>query len=265
MLFGAIFVAVGYYFYLTTRPSYEGQLTAERLDPNQSIRVELRGTTFSIDQQVFSQIINELRERPSTVRSNLVELQFQSGAEGISIGLRPGYAADLVRVPVMQHQDVAAFYQDHQSQLEDDRLAEMQAGLVSLCEDWAVAPEGEKNERLPKYRHAVVYNSFVRGLGRIVYADVNNHIYPCVHEDAQGTLYFLIPSGTNSFHIRERIDLPECPVFPSTLDLAVTLQRPTLEPAEIVPAASSMSDESTPLDEANVEDTPPVADDAANK
>ncbi|WP_417850797.1 hypothetical protein [Thalassoglobus sp.] len=245
ILFGSVFVIVGFWFYMSSQPSYEGLLEGERLNPNQSIRLEIKGTDFSIDQNVFSQIVDEVRKRPSAVRSNLVNLQFSAGSKGLEISLRPGSEADLVKVPILQLEAVDQYYQNHLDTLEDARLDELKAGLISLSKDWAAAPEGEKNSTLPNYRNAVVYNSFVKGLGRICYASVGNAMYPCVHENSEGDLYFLVPVGTKEFWIKERSELPETPFFPSSFLVHVQVARPQLEEAELVPVENVSENDTT--------------------
>lgn len=251
LVFGGIFVAIAFIYYNRTKPSYVGELTAEKLNPNQSIQIELEGEAFNIDQKVFSQIVDELRKSPSAVHSNLVYLKFAAGANGMEMSLRPGVQADLVKVPVTNIDTIAKFYKEEFDTLDDARLAEIQAGLLSLAEEWVRASEGSKNETLPNYRNSVAYNAFVKGLGRIVYAQVDNAIYPCVHEDGTGSLYFLVPIGTEEFTIRERSELDETPVFPSELSIQVTIERPKLGTSELVPVEPDA--ESIPIAEPDSE------------
>lgn len=254
LLFGGLFVAIGLTYYYWTRPSYLGTLEGERQNPNQSIQIELDGSAFNIDNKIFSQIVEELRRSPSAVRSNLVNLRFRAGAEGIEVALRPGSAAELIKVPVGDLKPVAEYYRDHFDELDDARINELQAALIELCTEWASAPEEEKNETLPEYRNSVFYNAFVKGLGRVCYALVDNAIYPCIHEDAQGALYFLVPMGTKSFVIKEREELEVTPVFPSEFEIQVTVGYPQLPDPKMIPAEAE--DTSIPLDEAEPDVSP---------
>lgn len=249
--FGGIIVLIVFSYYNSTKPSYLGELTAEKLNPNQSIQIELEGESFNIDQKIFSQIVDELRKSPSAVHSNLVHLKFAAGANGMEMALRPGVQADLVKVPVTDIATIAKFYKEEFDTLDDARLAEIQEGLLSLAEEWVLASEGSKNETLPNYRNSVAYNAFVKGLGRIVYARVGNAIYPCVHEDGTGSLYFLVPTGTEEFTIRERNELDETPVFPSELSIQVTIERPKLATPELIPVEPDA--ESMPIDDPDSE------------
>lgn len=235
LLFGGLLVGIAFFYMQETKPKFEGTLAGERLDPNQSIRIQLEGSTFNIDQKVFDQIVEELRLNPSTVRSSLVTLKFAAGAEGMELALRPGIDADLVKVPVQDIKTVAQFYKANYEKLDDARIDEIQKGLSLLAIDWGAANEDEKLKTLPDYRNSVAYNAFVRGLGRICYARVGKAIYPCVHEDRSGALYFLVPIGTDSFVIRERTKLEDGPYFQSELAITVTLKGPKIAEPEMIP------------------------------
>lgn len=260
VIFGGILVAIGLFYYNSTKPSYEGTLAAERINPNQSIQIELEGEAFNIDQQVFSQIVDELRKSPSSIRSNLVNLTFAAGANGIEMTLRPGIQAELVKVPVTNMKSVEDFYQIHFDELDDARLDEIQRGLKSLAEEWVLASEGAKNETLPNYRNSVAYNAFVKGLGRIVFAQIGKAMYPCVHEDGSGALYFLVPIGTETFTIRERSELDETPVFPSEFNIQATIERPKLATPEMVPVEPEAGTEIETQAEPIPYEAPPGAD-----
>lgn len=246
VFFGGLLALAGFFYYWSTLPSYEGTLEATRQNSSQSIQVELLGASFKIDEKIFSQIVDELRDHPSEVHSKLVNLSFRAGADGLEISLRPGSEAELVTVPISQLKPVQKFYDAHFNELNDYRIEEMQAGLVSLSRDWVNASEGEKNSTLPDYRNSVVYNAFVKGLGRICYANVEGAIYPCVHEDGDGALYFLVPVGTESFTIKERNELEETPFFPSKFEVQVNVARPSMANAELVPIESEPMPEEEP-------------------
>lgn len=224
VIFGGILVGIAVAYLNWNQVSFSGELPGERMNPNQSIHIELVGKSFNIDQSIFSQIVDEVRERPSAVHSNLVNLRFAGGANGLAIALRPGSASVLVKVSLNDHKPIAKFYKDHFDELDDARIKELQQGLISLARDWTQAPEGTKNETLPNYRNSVVYNSFVKGLGRVCHARIGNVMYPCIHEDHSGALYFLVPIGTTNFEIRERTDLEQAAVLPADFLIKVTVQ-----------------------------------------
>ena len=243
LLCGGLLIMIGLIYYLSTLPSYITQATAQRMDPHRSIHVTISPNDYRLDEETFSKIVEEFRERPGIVRSNLVNLTFQADAGGLGVSLSPGPDADLVQVLTLENPDIKEYYINHADELDEARLAEIKRGLISLCNDWANAPEDRKNETLPEYRSTVVYNAFVKGLGRLCHAVVDGNAYPCVHENSKGEFYFLVPTGCESFTIRERGELPEAPFFPSEFKILVSIPTQTAEAVIIEEDPNSESPE----------------------
>ena len=160
---------------------------------------------------------------------------FEPAQRVIAIFLRAGPDAEIVQVPIQSIETVTRYYRDHAEELDDARIREIQQGLSALLQDWD-HPSLRQQSTLQKYRESVVENAFVRGLGRISYARVGNEIYPCVHEDREGALSFLVPRGIERFQIRERKDLPETPFFPSQFQIQVRVAQ------DAAPSSESIND-----------------------
>jgi hypothetical protein len=268
LLFGGLLIGIGMAYLYWSQPSYEAAVTGTRMSPDGMLTTTVQGRRFDIPQEVFDELVDELRQNMSDLYSNLVQLQFRGGPRGLEIGLRPGVDADLVKVPVLSVPSVSRYYEEQYNAWDEARLAEMQRALSSLCQDWVQASEQRKTATLPEYRHELAYNAFVFGLGRICEAVIDNARYPCVHEDARGFLYFLVPTGTERFVIRERADLRERegPFFPSRF--AITVQVQTEEPkpapkpdAELIPYEPIDDPDGETAEDAPDEETAPKPDD----
>jgi len=87
-------------------------------------------------------------------------------------------------------------------------------------------------EGLAAFRNSVGLTSLIRGFGRQVQAVIGRQVYPCVHEDAAGYLYFSLPLETKEFEItaRERKGkaTPDDPAFPGRYQVAVPPQPVTV-------------------------------------
>lgn len=257
VLFGGLLVLIGLIYYLNTLPSYIAEAVAERTDPNRSIRVTIEADDYGIPKEKLAAIVDEFRDRPADIRSNLVNLTFQADANGLGVSLSPGVDADLVKVNFLENEAIKDYYLNRSDELDRARLNEITHGLASLCDDWAAAPEGRKNDTLPEYRYSVVYNVFVKGLGRLCQAVVDGSAYPCVHENSNGEFYFLVPAGSQNFTIQERARLPESPFFPSEFRVDVKIpvksaestfieQDVEKEPAEPAPSETEGSEITQP-------------------
>lgn len=251
LLFGGLLIGIGWVYLSWSRPAYEATVSGTRLDSSEMRTRTIQGSRFDIPQETFNRLVDDLRQNLSDVYSNLVQLQFRGGPGGLEIGLRPGVDADLVKVPVLSVPSVHQYYEEQYGAWDDARLAEMQRALASLCNDWVTAPEERKSVTLQEYRYELAYNAFVFGLGRICEAVIANVRYPCVHEDAQGFLYFLVPTGTEQFVIRERRDLLEQhgPFFPTKFEITVQVHAEPSEETKPVQQPASDPIPSEPIDD----------------
>jgi len=235
VVFGSIFVGLFFAYLKWSAPKFTGELTGEVLNPDQSISATIRGRDHAVPEKAFRNLINDLKDHPSAIRSNLVNVRFDGVSSDLKVSLRPGIDSDLVRVPVTELKSVSEYYYDHSGKIDESRRSDLQLALIELCDDWVHAEEGEKLRTLPEYRDSIGYNSFVKGLGHISEAIVDGMRYPCVHEDSAGSLTFLVPVGTKKFIIKQRTDQKLSSFFPSKFEIKVSIPDPDaapLKPAE---------------------------------
>ncbi|MCA8998543.1 MAG: hypothetical protein KDA80_16205 [Planctomycetaceae bacterium] len=278
-VFFAIFILIGAGYWWVNQPKFSGRITGQQLSANQYIQIDLNTKKFAVPQNTFSQLVQEFQDRPADLRSNLVNLRLTGGPEGVTITLRPGSESDLVKVPVFELDALAKLYRDHFNEWDDRRLEEMQRSLNDMAENWLPLEESDKSKLLPEYREEVIYNAFVHGLGRlceaIVYTGDTPVSYPCVHEDSEGNLYFLVPMKTREFDIRERNRPAEKNVLPASFKIRV-LVKPSTEttlqheqsrergevetPVEVIPFDKSSADETSALPDSAppANESPPI-------
>lgn len=216
-LFGSVLVIAFIGYRIWTGPTYEGELVGQRMDPDAVIVTELRGPAVDAPPAIFKEIVQELRESPSAIRSNLVRINLIGQDNSIKFMLRPGLEADFIQVPLGEMRDVAYYYREHLDELEGVRQKEARQAMERLVKNRG--PEGEL-PNLADFRYELVFNTFVKGLGRQVEAVVDNVRYPCVLEESDLTLGFLVPIGTTSFIIRERMDV-DSEFFPAHFEVQV--------------------------------------------
>src|SRR4029077_15922735 len=88
-------------------------------------------------------------------------------------------------------------------------------------------PQGKREvSGLAEFRNSVGLASLVRGFGFHVQAVIGRDVYPCVHEDDEGRLYFSLPLETHEFEIIGCGNLtrgsPDNPPFPGRYKVSVT-------------------------------------------
>ncbi len=99
-------------------------------------------------------------------------------------------------------------------------------------------------------------NSLVRGLGRHVLAGSDQKLYPCIFEDKEGKLYFVVPIGTRDLVVTEKTFEGQPRVLPSGFRLDVSVAPPAAGVTPIAPAAEPAP--TTPVEIKDDESQKPV-------
>ncbi len=226
--FGLMLGAAGY-FYWFYGPRLEGHLVAARMN-SETAKLEQRLQSSGLElSDDFIQAVNQnLKAVPRRVQSDLMEMLFYGPQKGgLNIRLKPGAKTELVRVDLTGDPALMEYISKKGVELDQPRLAEFQNELKQFYIDWHQFVEtGEAMPDLLNYRNKVGLNSMMGGLGYHIEARVNNKIYPCVHDDFQGGLYFLVPKGTLQFNILGRKLENGWTPFPGKYVVQVTQQYP---------------------------------------
>jgi hypothetical protein len=258
LLLGGILVAVagGYWWY--SRDTMTGPLTGERLPLDTTLQGKLRADLAGASRDAYLAVVQGLRISPAVVKSELLQVEFHGGTQGLQTLLSAGPKAELVRVPVRQNKLVDQLNEQHAAELNAARDAEMAEAAARFIADWQNATnDGMMLGNTLEFRDSLGLNSLRGGLGYHSAALVGNKYYPCVHEDEEGRLYFAVPRGTTSFVVTERLLEGQDSVFPGEyrFDITVVDPAPVSEPAE--PEAVEPPDETAPVEDAGTPEMSP--------
>lgn len=204
--FGLMLGAAGY-FYWTYGPRLEGNLVAARLSSEDaSLEQLLKTSDLGLSEEVVQAVNESFKTTSRRVQSDLMEMVFFGPEQGgLKVRLKPGAKTELVRVDLTGDPALLEYIKQHGTELDQPRYAELQSQLKAFYTDWYhFLQEGGPMPDLINYRNMIGLNSLLGGLGYHMEANVNNRIHPCVHEDNDGGLYFLVPKGTLQFEIQGR-------------------------------------------------------------
>ncbi|WP_417375510.1 hypothetical protein [Gimesia maris] len=225
LFFFAVMVGVAGYFYWNFGLRLEGNLVAARIS-SEAAKVEqrLNPANAGVSEDMIKAVNQNLLETPRRVQSDLMDVLFY-GLEkgGLEVRLKPGAKTELVRVDLTGDPALMDYISKQGAQLDQPRTAELQSSLKKFYTDWNafLQTQGVMPDLL-HYRNTVCLNSMLGGLGYFMEARVNNKIYPCVHEDFKGGLYFLVPKGTLQFNILGREMENGWKTFPGKYEVQVT-------------------------------------------
>ncbi len=160
-----------------------------------------------------------LQAEPLRTVSPLLTLEFNGVSGGIGIVIRPTDKSSFYRVDPNRDQRLARYIEKEKGRLQaaiDGDLSQSVPEFVDALENRS--PNGHELAGLAEYRNSVGLASLVRGFGYAIQAQIGKQAFPCVHEDAEGRLYFALPIETREFELVGRPPLPKAPatalVFP---------------------------------------------------
>ncbi|MEZ5943474.1 MAG: hypothetical protein R3C18_18930 [Planctomycetaceae bacterium] len=227
LLFGGIFLLVGAGYWYFSLPSYKGELEGTVIDSGYALSVTLDGVSSGAPREEHLAWTRRLFQTPVMLTDNekfLGVRYLSKDGQHLTVLLEPGAKTELVQVPITSLKAVARYYDLHENDMLEARNEELAEALTDISLAWAeVAETTQQLDSLAKYTERLAYNAHVMGLGHVCEAEVGKEIYPCVGEDAQQHLIFLVPKGTNYFVVRER---KETRVFPARLHVEVKVVRP---------------------------------------
>lgn len=224
MTFGALLVALaaGYWWY--QRDTMTGPMTGERLPVGTTLTGRIPAALSGTSRDEYLDAARGLEADPAIISTDLLQVEFRGGPYGLETWLWAAPEADLVRVPVRRNKLVAQFHSQHAGDLSAPRDAELAAAAAKFLSDWQNATrDGMQLGNTLEFRDSLGLNSLRGALGYHSAALVGKKYYPCVHEDEEGWLYFVVPRGTTSFVVTERPLEGRESVFPDEYRFDVTV------------------------------------------
>lgn len=249
----AVVVGAAGAYWWSQRETMTGELAGERMPPDKAIVGTIRRDDVDAPPPLVASLLRGLQEEPLGTRTDLMFVQFTSSADGIVVTLAPGVEAELVRVNVRSKPAVSAFRTRAAEKLDAPRKAELAEATRHFARDWEnAASSGMKLGNLMTYRSSMGLNSLLGGLGYHSTALVGNTVYPCVHEDGEGWLCFLVPRGTRQFVVTERKSEQRPSVFPQ--EYRFTVNVPAAAAGKSSTAAKPKESAKVPGEEARPDD-----------
>lgn len=231
ILFLGMMLGIAVYFYMIYGPNLEGHLVAARFE-NENIQLEepLNAKATGLSDEQIAAVNQNFHKSTRRVQSDLMDVVFAGTEEGaLKVLLKAGADTELVRVDLTGDPALMDYIKKNAANLDEARLKELNLYLKQFYDEWYPFVEtGGVMPDLLIYRNHVALNSLLGGFGYHVEARVNHKIYPCVHEDTQGGLYFLVPRGTLRFEIVGRKMDNGWTKFPGKYEVQVTQEYPSL-------------------------------------
>jgi len=243
LILGGILISAGVVYWWAHRDTMSGELAGELLDRDHTLAAVVPTAQIDVPDAELRATLDSIRETPVTITSELMYVELRGDPRGIRVLLEPGPEASLVRADLRPNRLLAKYYADHAGDLDTARRETLQAGAKQFVEDWQnTSASGMLLGNTVAYRDSLGLNSLLKGLGFHVGAVVGGTMYPCVHEDDEGRLYFIVPRETSRFEITPRpTGGPDR--LPKEFHFTITVARP--QPPQQSPAVGE-GDDSAP-------------------
>ena len=218
-------IGVAGWIYLKNRPVYSGAIAGARIPTTTTpLAVAVPWATIGIDQQTQMQVIEYFKRHKSSIISNMLTIEVGASTQGLEIRFLPTPEAALVSVDPRLIPDLKQLITQNEVAWNAHRLRVLVEFSKELCVSVAKAQqEGTRVENLSSYRDVVAINALVRGLGRYSQAVTNNTVYPCVFEDKEGKLYFVVPAKATELSIVEKSFENQNRMLPSQYRIQATI------------------------------------------
>jgi len=192
------------------RPPGEAGLLSGKLAGQTLATVELPVAVLScadsrLPARQVEGILEELGRQGIDLKGDLMEVQILGSKAGLTFAVQRGRRTEWYRVDPGSHRGLTSYLAGHRDDLNASRLREATTARDDFFEARLRIEATQAGEiDLGEYRDRLALPALTRGLGYHVAAKVDNTLYRCVQETADGRLYFLLPQGVQEFQLTGR-------------------------------------------------------------
>ena len=200
-----------------------GELTAEAADELELPPLLIEKWSIQQPPDEVQTLLSELEKSPVPLLSSLMQVQLRGSSRGILVHLDKGESARFYRVEVGGNPPLTKFIAKHAADFEQQRVKEVERAATQFAIEYrkVIAKKAEQSS-LTGFRNSMALPALVRGMGHQVVATHGRTIYPCVYEDREGGLYFLLPPDAKAFEISGRKHADGSVPFPAIYKVTVT-------------------------------------------
>jgi hypothetical protein len=177
----------------------------------------------------WAAIKKSLQQAPADLRSPQMNILLEHSPRGIKIGLTPGRNSELVSVAFGAIPELVEASSATNTTLREPRRKALAESLGQMSAQIQAATAAGRPVDLSAFGNSVGVTGLGGPLGFACHAVIDRSAYPCVFEDREGKLYFLVPVGSTEFVIRPREAGNVAQVLPPRLQVRVTVSRANVE------------------------------------
>jgi len=215
-------VAGGFFWQQFQAEQLGGELIAETAETLELVPGVVEKSSLRRPSDDVKAALSNLEKTPVPLLSGLMQVQLRGSSKGVLVYLNAGPQSRFYRIAVRGNEPLTKYYSQQAAGLEEQRLNDLeQAGTAFVGEYLKVIAKQAEQSSITGFRNSLALPALVRGLGHQLVATYGQTIYPCVYEDHEGALYFLLPPDAKEFEIAGRKHADGSVVFPATYKVKV--------------------------------------------
>jgi hypothetical protein len=197
-------IAAGYVVYLQVfNGKFTGDLHGTAIEEVKLPPATVPKATLTLVSSALDPLLTDLETQPVPLVSDLMEVHIGGSKDGLTITVGHGPHTRWYRVDAKSHPQLAEFTAKNEKSWSAARTKKLDQAANQFIRDYQKVRTKEADSSvMPPYRDSLALTALVKGLGDHVVAVVGRTVYPCVYEQADGSLYFLLPAKLKSFTLQ---------------------------------------------------------------
>ena len=232
-------------------PDLSGELFARKMNEQSLPGVTINWSETGLTPEDVDVLREHLRTNPETFNSQVMTCRFIGADDGIEVQLTAGSNHEWFAVDTTTSNPLTIWIRKERPRLNPVRAELLQKSLQAYCRDKITRIRGGNAPMdAMAVRDNVGLNASGGVLSFVVHAVIGKMAVPCSGEDANGTIYFCLPSGTLAFQIQGRTLPDKNKPFAGEFSAIVVPSKPAadetkteLPPADDVTIKDATSDE----------------------
>ncbi len=245
----------------------DGELIGTTLEDPHLPPATVPRAALGLISSALDPLLSDLEAQPVPLVSELMDIRIGGSKEGLVITIEPGTHTRWYRVDAKSHPGLAKFAAEHEKALNAPRVKQLDQAAPAFIRDYQKVRKKEADaSEITPYRDTLALNALVHGLGAHTAAVVGRTVYPCVYEQADGSLYFLLPAKLKSFTLQGKLH-PDGSRGLFTGEFRVVVKPDRSVPSESSPVESKPAKPAEPvMDEESkaMESEPETSDEMSN-
>ncbi len=160
---------------------------------------------FKLSPDEVTELLKKLEKKPVPLNSNSMQVELAGSQKGVLVSVAAGTQSRFYRVKTSGVDAIQKYLRKYGTSLDEQRSKQVNRAAAEFIETYQnVLAKKVPAESITVFRDSLAIPSLVGGFGHQLVAAAGRTLYPCIYEDSEGGLYFLLPAGITSFEILGR-------------------------------------------------------------